>query len=34
VALAEDGQILVDKGRKFQYELGQWTDPDSFLQIS
>ena len=34
VALAEDGQILVDKSRKFQYELGQWTDPDSFLQIA
>jgi cytochrome b6-f complex iron-sulfur subunit len=34
VALAEDGQILVDKSRKFQYELGQWIDPDSFLQIS
>jgi cytochrome b6-f complex iron-sulfur subunit len=34
VALAEDGQILVDKSRKFQYELGQWIDPDSFLQIA
>src|SRR5499427_7789382 len=32
VALAEDGQILVDKSRHFQYELGQWTDPDSFLK--
>ena len=29
---AEDGQILVDKSRKFQEELGQWTDPESFLQ--
>ncbi len=29
----EDGQILVDKSRKFQEELGQWTDPESFLQI-
>ena len=34
VALAEDGQILVDKSRKFQYELGQWIDPESFLQFS
>lgn len=33
IVLAEDGQILVDKGRKFQQELGQWTDPESFLQI-
>ena len=30
--LADDGQILVDKSRKFQYELGQWTDPDAFLK--
>ncbi len=29
----EDGQILVDKSRKFQEELGQWIDPESFLQI-
>jgi cytochrome b6-f complex iron-sulfur subunit len=32
VALADDGQILVDKSRKFQYELGQWKDPDAFLK--
>ena len=33
VVLAEDGQILVDKSRHFQYELGQWTDPESFLKV-
>src|SRR5882757_134894 len=32
VSLSDDGQILVDKSRKFQYELGQWKDPDSFLK--
>ena len=32
IVLAEDGQILVDKARKFQYELGQWTDPEAFLK--
>jgi cytochrome b6-f complex iron-sulfur subunit len=32
VALADDGQILVDKSRHFQFELGQWADPDSFLK--
>ena len=32
VVLADDGQILVDKSRHFQYELGQWADPDSFLK--
>src|SRR3954470_18831935 len=33
VVLAEDGQILVDKSRKFQYELGQWIDPEAFLKV-
>ena len=33
IVRAEDGQILVDKSRKFQEELGQWTDPESFLQV-
>lgn len=32
VVLADDGQILVDKSRHFQRELGQWTDPDAFLE--
>jgi cytochrome b6-f complex iron-sulfur subunit len=30
----EDGQLVVDKARKFQWELGQWDDPDSFVQVS
>ena len=33
IVLAEDGQILVDKSRKFQQELGQWSDPDAFLGV-
>jgi cytochrome b6-f complex iron-sulfur subunit len=32
VVTADDGQILVDKSRHFQYELGQWTDPEAFLK--
>jgi len=32
ISLSDDGQILVDKSRKFQYELGQWADPDAFLK--
>jgi cytochrome b6-f complex iron-sulfur subunit len=32
ISLSDDGQVLVDKSRKFQYELGQWKDPDSFLK--
>jgi cytochrome b6-f complex iron-sulfur subunit len=31
VALADDGQIQVDKSQIFQQELGQWSDPDSFI---
>jgi cytochrome b6-f complex iron-sulfur subunit len=33
IVLADDGQILVDKSRRFQYELGQWMDPESFLRL-
>jgi cytochrome b6-f complex iron-sulfur subunit len=31
VAFADDGSIMVDKSQKFQEELGQWADPDSFI---
>jgi cytochrome b6-f complex iron-sulfur subunit len=34
IRIAEDGQIEVDKSRKFQRELGQWTDPDSFIPVA
>jgi len=33
IVLAEDGQLLVDKARKFQFELGQWSDPEAFLKV-
>ena len=33
IVLAEDGQILVDKSRKYQQELGQWLDPEAFLSV-
>ena len=33
VTLADDGQIIVDKNRKFQYEKGEWSDPESFLKL-
>ena len=33
ISYAEDGQILVDKNRKFQYEKGQWSDPESFIKV-
>jgi cytochrome b6-f complex iron-sulfur subunit len=34
ISLAEDGQILVDKSIKFQYEKGEWANPQSFLKLS
>lgn len=27
----DDGQIVVDKAQKFQWELGQWEDPASYI---
>jgi cytochrome b6-f complex iron-sulfur subunit len=32
ISIGEDGQIVVDKSRKFQQEMGQWTNPDSYLK--
>lgn len=29
----EDGQIVVDKSRKFQKEIGQWDNEDSFILL-
>ena len=33
ISLADDGQILVDKSRKFQQEKGEWSNPASFLKL-
>jgi cytochrome b6-f complex iron-sulfur subunit len=33
ISLADDGQILVDKSRKFQQEKGEWSSPASFLKL-
>ena len=33
ISLADDGQILVDKSQKYQQEMGQWADPDSFVPV-
>jgi cytochrome b6-f complex iron-sulfur subunit len=30
IGLGDDGQLIVDKSKKFQKELGQWNDPESF----
>ncbi len=31
VTVADDGQLMVNKSQKFQQELGQWSDPDSYI---
>ncbi len=33
IVLADDGQILVDKSKKFQYEKGEWSNPLSLLAV-
>lgn len=33
IGIGDDGQLVVDKGRKFQEELGQWDSPDSFVKV-
>ena len=33
ISIADDGQILVDKSRKFQQEKGEWSNPASFLKL-
>lgn len=33
LSIGDDGQIVVDKSRKFQKELGQWDNPDSFIKV-
>lgn len=33
IRVAEDGMIEVDKGQKFQEEMGQWSDPASFIEV-
>jgi cytochrome b6-f complex iron-sulfur subunit len=33
ISLADDGQLLVDKSKKFQYELGEWSNPEASVQV-
>lgn len=33
IRVAEDGQLEVDKSRVFQQELGQWQDPDCYVNV-
>src|SRR5262245_16125539 len=33
IGLGDDGQLVVDKSKKFQKELGQWDNPESFFNV-
>jgi cytochrome b6-f complex iron-sulfur subunit len=33
LTIGDDGQLVVDKSQKFQEELGQWKDPESYLKV-
>ncbi len=33
ISLGDDGQILIDKTKKYQWEKGEWSDPSSFLTV-
>lgn len=33
ITLSDDGEIIVDKTKKFQEEKGEWKDPDSFIAV-
>jgi cytochrome b6-f complex iron-sulfur subunit len=33
VRIGDDGQVVVDKSRKFQQERGEWANPESFIKV-
>jgi cytochrome b6-f complex iron-sulfur subunit len=33
IGVGDDGQIVVDKSKKFQQERGEWTNPESFIKV-
>ena len=33
LAVGDDGQIVIDKGKKFQQERGEWSNPESFIKV-
>ena len=32
IVFTDDGEILIDKSKKYQQEKGEWSDPEAFLQ--
>lgn len=33
IVMADDGQVLIDKSKKFQQEKGEWDQPEAFLVV-
>ena len=33
ISVADDGQVMIDKSKTFQEEMGQWEDSNSFLPV-
>lgn len=33
VVLADDGQVMIDKSKKFQFEKGEWTQAEALLKV-
>lgn len=33
ISIGDDGQVVVDRSRKFQQERGEWTNPESFIKV-
>jgi cytochrome b6-f complex iron-sulfur subunit len=33
ISIGDDGQIVVDKSKKFQFERGEWSNPESFIKV-
>ncbi len=33
ISVGDDGQIVVDKSKKFQQERGEWSNPESFIKV-
>jgi len=33
IRISDDGQLEIDKSKAFQEELGQWADPDSYVNV-
>lgn len=33
ITLSDEGEIVVDKTKKYQFEKGEWNDPESFITV-